>query len=268
MQYDESYIRSLIARVNWTLANSHLNIPREYIIRGQCGLTDEEFEYFICAIMEFGSLEMILKANRPHLYIDGYKYWTMVPNIKKSIIIDRQKVFSEFDSIDVVKQLHPDETYDKIAQFFNMPFNGRYINEFGCGAGATYEHFHIEPTHYRGCDPSKKAIEQFKQSHPEISHRLFCYSFEESIDFWGKPSTVLLATFGAASYFMRQYLEILANKGQDYFLMFYKEDYCPEQFKGMHHFNYTDNDLQSMFPNIYIIRHEDYRIVTSLAVTG
>ena len=162
-----------------------------------------------------------------------------------------------------MEEVQLDSLYNQVAQLFHTAFPDRDVYEVGCGTGITFEHFNIEPTRYRGVDPSKKAIEQFKQSHPELSNRLFVNSFEESVNYWSKGSAVVLATFGAASYFMHQYLEILAKSGQDYFLMFYKENYCPEQFKDMHQFIYKDNSLQVIFPEGNFCAIDNYRIVTS-----
>lgn len=263
MDYSESYIRTLISRVQWTWAKTYVSLPHEYIVRGRCGLSDEEFEFLVQAQREHGIHEQWHKYNFPYLYIDGYKYWTMGDAIENTTVINRQKVFSEFDNIGVTEEIQSDSLYNQVAQIFNAAFPNRDVYEVGCGTGVTYERFNIEPTRYRGVDPSKKAIGQFKQSHPELSNRIFVNSFEESVNYWSKGSAVVLATFGAASYFMPQYLEILAKSSQDYFLMFYKEDYCPDQFKGMHQFIYSDNALPVIFPDGCIYPLDNYRIVCS-----
>lgn len=266
MQYDESYARSLIARVHWTWAKTYVAVPHEYIVRGRCGLTDQEFEYLIHAQREHGILEQWHKYNFPYLYIDGYKYWTMGDAIEKTTIINRQKVFSEFDKIGVMEVSHSKLLYLQISELFDTAFADRDVYEVGCGTGVTYEQFHIEPYRYRGVDPSKKAIEQFRQNHPELRNHLFVNSFEESVNYWSKGSAVVLATFGAASYFMPQYLEILAKSGQDYFLMFYRDGYCPEPFTDMHQFIYRDNALLVIFPNGHIYPLDNYRIVSSESI--
>ena len=266
MQYDESYARKLINQVQWTWAKTYVAVPHEYIVRGRCGLTDQEFEYLVHAQREYGIPEQWHKYYFPYLYIDGYKYWTMGDAIENTTIINRQKVFSEFDNIGVMEEFQSDALYNQVAQMFHTAFPGRDVYEVGCGTGVTFDRFHIVPTRYRGVDPSKKAIEQFKKSHPELSNRLFVNSFEESVNYWSKGSAVVLATFGAASYFMHQYLEILTKSGQDYFLMFYKEDYCPEQFKGMHHYEYMDKDLLAIFSDSQQTHLENYRIITSVFI--
>lgn len=263
MEYDESYARSLIVRCQWTWAKTYISIPHEYIVRDKCGLTDAEFVYLINAQREYGIPEQWHKYNFPYLYIDGYKYWTMGSPIEETTVINRQKVFSEFDSIDVAAVQQSDELYNQVSQLFLDTFPGRDIYEAGCGTGNTFERFHLDPYKYRGVDPSKKAIEQFKTAHPELSRRLFVNSFEESVNYWKQGTAVVLATFGAASYFMQPYLKILAESGVDYFLMFYREGYCPERFKYMHHFNYQNQFLIEQFPNAHFLLVGNYRIVSS-----
>ena len=266
MEYSESYAHNLIARVHWTWAKTYVSIPHEYIVRGRCGLTDEEFAYLVHAQREHGIPEQWHKYNFPYLYIDGYKYWTMGDPIEDTTIINRQKVFSEFDELGFSEEKDISVNYYGFwGGFLHNTFDvcNRGVYEVGCGTGVTYEKFYLGPTYYLGVDPSKKAIEQFKQKHPELSNRLFVSSFEESVNYWSKGSAVVLATFGAPSYFMRQYLEILAKSGQDYFLMFYSEGYCPEEFKSMHHFDYSDNELGSIFSNGYIEHANEYRVITS-----
>ncbi len=266
MEYDESYVRTLISRVQWTWAKTYISIPHEYIVRGKCGLTDDEFVYFINAQREHGIPEQWHKYNFPYLYIDGYKYWTMGSPIDETTVINRQKVFSEFDSIDVAAVQQSEELYNQVSQLFHDTFPGRDIYEAGCGTGNTFERFHLDPYKYRGVDPSKKAIEQFKTAHPELSRRLFVNSFEESVNYWKQGTAVVLATFGAASYFMKPYLKILAGSGVDYFLMFYREGYCPQAFKQMHHFNYSDYLLTDILPNGYICTLGNYRLLCSKAL--
>ncbi len=266
MKYDESYARKLINQVHWTWAKTYVSLPHEYIVRGRCGLTDQEFEYLVHAQRERGIPEQWHKYNFPYLYIDGYKYWTMGDTIENTTIINRQKVFSEFDNIGVMEVSHSKVLYLQISELFDTAFPGRDVYEVGCGTGVTYERFQIESYRYRGVDPSMKAIEQFRQNHPELKNRLFINSFEESVNYWSKGSAVVLATFGAASYFMPQYLEILAKSGQDYFLMFYRDGYCPEPFTDMHHFIYRDNALPVIFPNGHIYPLDNYRLVSSESI--
>lgn len=263
MDYNKQIARNLISRVHWRWAKTYKTIPHEYIVRGQCGLSDAEFEYLVHAQREYGIPEQWYKFNHPYLYIDGYKYWTMGDAIKDTVIINRQKVFTEFDSLAHQEVAHSQELIQQIVTLFNSAFAGREVYEGGCGEGGTIQFFGIPPHKYRGVDPSQKAVDKLKAAFPEYDGRVFRKSFEESVNYWSKSNAVILATFGAASYFMEPYLKILAESGLDYFLMFYKENYCQEEFLQMHHFNYTEKQLREIFPAASEKMLDEYRIYSS-----
>ena len=266
MTYDESYARTLIARCQWTWAKTYLSIPHEYIVRGRCGLIDQEFEYLVQAQREYGIHEQWHKYNFPYLYVNGYKYWTMGDAIKDTVIINRQKVFTEFDLLEHQELAHNPELIQEVARLFNSVFAGREVYEVGCGEGSTIQYFGIPSHLYRGVDPSHKAINTLKASYPGYAGRVFRNSFEESVNYWSKSNAVILATFGAASYFMQPYLKILAESGLDYFLMFYKEGYCPGEFQQMHHFNYQNYSLVELFPDAFFLPISNYRIASSMPI--
>ena len=64
----------------------------EYIVRGKCPLTEEEFLYFIDMQRGFGVHEHWGKYYLPYLYIDDYKYWTMGAPVEETIVMNRAKV--------------------------------------------------------------------------------------------------------------------------------------------------------------------------------
>lgn len=142
-------LRSMIARCEWTFAKTMPFAPHEYIVRGKCPLTDEEFEYFVDMQREHGVKERWGSYNFPYLYIDDYKYWTMGAPIEETIIINRAKVniikevswlYNEISRIkedvkskqphkvNTLFDLEPSETgVSKIlAGFFNQRQNGKY----------------------------------------------------------------------------------------------------------------------------------------------
>ena len=47
MELDLDRIREMIARCQWTFAKTMPWAPHEYIVRGKCPLTEDEFLYFI-----------------------------------------------------------------------------------------------------------------------------------------------------------------------------------------------------------------------------
>lgn len=90
--YDEVIIRQFITRCDWTFAKTMPQYPHEYIVRGKCPLSNEEFEYFVWAQRTLGIYETWGAYRQPYLYIDGYKYWTMGAAVEETIIINRAKV--------------------------------------------------------------------------------------------------------------------------------------------------------------------------------
>lgn len=74
---DYDRLREMISRCQWTFAKTMPQCPHEYIVRGKCPLTEEEFLYFVDVQRRFGVYERWGKYNFPYLHIDGYKYWTM-----------------------------------------------------------------------------------------------------------------------------------------------------------------------------------------------
>lgn len=183
--------------------------------------------------------------------------------ISETKVINRQKVFSEFDSLPHQELAHSPELIQEVARLFNSAFAGRDVYECGCSEGNTIRHFGIPARLYRGVDPSRKAIDTIKAAFPEYAGRIFHSSFEESVRYWSHSNAVILATFGTASYIMQPYLKILAESGLDYFLMFYREGFCPEEFRQMHHFEYTDVQLQEIFLSATIISVGDYKVCSS-----
>ena len=89
VNYDK--IREMIARCRWTYAKTMPWAPHEYIVRGECPLTEEEFLYFIDMQRRFGVQERWGSYNLPYLYIDDYKYWTMGASYDETTIINRAK---------------------------------------------------------------------------------------------------------------------------------------------------------------------------------
>ena len=88
---DYDRLREMISRCQWTFAKTIPQCLHEYIVRGKCPLTEEEFLYFVDTQRRFGVYERWGKYNFPYLHIDGYKYWTMGNSYEKTIIINRAK---------------------------------------------------------------------------------------------------------------------------------------------------------------------------------
>ena len=89
---DYSRLRSMIERCEWTFAKTMPWAPHEYIVRGKCPLTEEEFLYFIDMQRRFGIKEHWGKYYNPYIYVDDYKYWTMGAPVEETIVMNRAKV--------------------------------------------------------------------------------------------------------------------------------------------------------------------------------
>ena len=89
LDYDK--LREMIARCEWTFAKTMPFAPHEYIFKGRCPLSAEEFEYFVNMQREHSIRERWGKYNNPYLYVDDYKYWTMGAPLEDTTVINRAK---------------------------------------------------------------------------------------------------------------------------------------------------------------------------------
>jgi hypothetical protein len=54
---------------------------------------------------------------------------------------------------------------------------------------------------------------------------------------------------------------MLAEAKRDLYLMFCRDGYCPESLRQLHHFNYSLNDLRTLFDGYTIEGRGDYVVV-------
>lgn len=261
-RYDIEKIKELLNARRWIWAKTYLSVPHEYIVRGKCGLSDDDFLYIVHAQRDLGVHEKWGKYNFPYLYIDGYKYWTMGDTFENTIIINRQKVFSEFDGLDMYDKEYSEKQSKEIASCIMNTFK-MSVFEAGFGFGTFVKESGISPNDYYGVEPSQKALDYFRSLNAGFYRRVSRKSFEEAVEKWKCFEGVVIALFGSASYFMGNYLKILKESGKDYFLMFYKNGYCPSDLKSMHHFDYSIEALQYSFNTAYIQSYGNYCIVSS-----
>lgn len=264
MEYDYSKLREFIKRCRWNWATTMIDVPHEYIVRDRSEITSNEFQYFVEAQREYGVHERWGKYNLQYMYIDGYKYWTMGWPPNETTIINRQKVFNEFDFLDwPIKRIYSKKEMDIMVKSILATFEGRKFFEAGIGNGDFVKLSSIRPENYYGIDPSKKAIKLFRERNAGFYRRCSCISFEEAVKKWLSAGSVVIALFGTASYLMEQYLRKLCESGVDYCLTFYREDYSPDEFKEMHHFKYNSVRLRSLFPNCNIYNHKKFITISS-----
>ncbi len=119
LNYDK--LREMIARCEWTFAKTMPQCPHEYIVRGKCPLSEDEFLYFINMQRNYGKVERWGKYNNPYLYIDDYKYWTMGAPLEETTVINRAKA-------SVVNDVH--QLYEGINKGdANISFVDEYIHK-------------------------------------------------------------------------------------------------------------------------------------------
>lgn len=261
-KYDLVKIKDLLSTRLWRWAKTYLSIPHEYIVRGKCGLSDNEFLYIVHAQRDLGVYERWGKYNFPYLYVDGYKYWTMGDTFENTIIINRQKVFSEFDTLDMYNKGYTNREAKEIAECVMNTFKSP-VFEAGFGYGSFVKDSQISANDYYGVDPSQKAIDYFRANNLGFYKKVSKKSFEESIEKWRIYDGVIIALFGSASYLMPAYLRLLDDSDRDYFLMFYKEGYVPDELTGMHHFVTSKEVLMLSFLRAKIQEYGNYYIVST-----
>lgn len=261
-KYDLAKIKDLLSSLNWKWSKTYLTVPHEYIVRGKCGLSDEDFLYIVHAQRDLGIHERWWKYNFPYLHVDGYKYWTMGDTFENTIIINRQKLFGEFDMLDVYDKEYSEKQEMEVVQNIMNTFK-KPVFEAGFGFGSFVKLSGITPSNYYGVEPSKKAIDYFRANNTGFYKRVSNKCFEEAVEQWKAFDGVIIALFGTASYFMFPYLRILDDSDRDYFLMFYKEEYCPKDLKSMHHFNYTIEFLEKELKRATIQEYGNYYIAST-----
>lgn len=266
----EERIRGYINRCKWNWAKTYKTTPHEYIVRFKSALCDFEFVDFVKAQRQFGTEQWWGKYYFPYLFIDGYKYWTMGSPISETTIINRQKIFSEYDQIaSVYDTLFKDnaslEQDGKIADML-YGIEGSVL-DLGCGTGLLLDLVEIAPERYRGIDPSREMLTIFKDRHPLHARKLCRVAFEEDADNYLKFDNVV-ALYGSASYVMPVYMELFAANHKGCFLMFYRNGYYPATYQKtgieMHHFYYDRRQLQKMFPDCEVTDFDNYYIVTNI----
>lgn len=264
-KYNIEHLREFIKRCQWRWARSMPGAPHEYIVRGKCALSEDEFYEFFKA-QRTGQHERWGKYNNQYIYIDGYKYWTMGDPWETTIIMNRQKVFGEFDSLGLKSMPEYYEKEDAYTIASAVEQLHRPLFEFGCGDGTVAEIIAPQKESYYAVEPSSVLVDAFRSRMKGFSRRISRLSFEEALDKWSEWDGTIIGLFGSPNYVMRPYLSRLGNLRKEVFLMFYKDGYIPEPLKSLHSFNYSFSDLQKMFPSRILYEFKDYNIVSSQMV--
>lgn len=261
---DYEFLVDCIDRNYWSWASTMPTIPHEYIVRNRCRLSHDEFDKFVILQRNHGIHKRWGKYNFPYLHVDGYKYWTMGAPIDETIIINRQKLFDEYNAIaPIYDSLFDEEQFKKedeiIAAKLSQILKGS-IFEIGCGTGKLIEQVNIDASNYTGIDPSKVMLSIFHNKFPQYQSRTINKAFEEyefKEDFeW------IVSLYGSMSYIMRPYIRRIESYCYHYYLMFYAPGYTPVTYiksgVKMHHFNYSINDIQQLLPNARLSKFNNY----------
>ncbi len=245
-------IDNLLLHEQWKWNTLTPENPFEFILENDCKMGKKEFN----------KLHNYLLLYFPNGYsLKGYNYFANI-DIYKRISIVRKRIFNQFDKLENPTAPHySEEMLKEISDEIQKLFPYRKIFEIACGCGTLVKATNISDSFYRGCDPSAKAIMSFKNNLPDFAHTVHQLSFEECFNLWHNTDEVIVATFGAPNYVMRRYLCMLADNHRNIYLMFYKPDYCPLQFKDMHTNSYSEQELKEIFPDYEINEYHDYLIV-------
>lgn len=70
--------RDFVAKNKWKFAKTYAAFaPHEYVVRGQCVSSDEEFDKAGECIEKNGMTMYYYKAERKYLFLDGWFYWIL-----------------------------------------------------------------------------------------------------------------------------------------------------------------------------------------------
>ncbi|MCR5164591.1 MAG: hypothetical protein K6C40_11285 [Thermoguttaceae bacterium] len=279
---DRYFLEYCLRKINthWKWARTMPTVPHEYIVRKNGGfLSDEEFCRFVQIQRSCGTFESWGDYHFPYLYFEGYKYWTMGWPIHHTSILNRQKIFTEYDALaddyDARTQADPNFTLSETlkVEMAEMLSSGTVL-DLGAGTGRLLREFAIEPDRYVGLEPASKMNERFDAEFPAYSSRLIRGPFEEVN--WKKEETneglplrfdLTVGLWGSPSYIMRPYLFTIPRISKRFFLMFYAPDYEPDFYGSVpqtfHPFHYAISTLRSIFPSDSVVQEGNWLMVRS-----
>lgn len=251
MEYNEERLRRLIRQNRWMWAASeqYRACPHSYVVRRTANMTNDDWVFFVESQREFGIHEKFGSYNFPYLHIDGYKYWTMGAPIPETIIINRQKLFGEFDDVEYqFGCLRDYETNQKMRKIIEATGATNFY-EIGAGDGSLLDIIDVSPSNYQAVEPSKNAVSEFRKKRIGFYQKIRTKSFEEDYDRWSKiqpqdENICFVALYGSPSYIMPEYLNIF--RGRKFVFMFYEEGFTPKEFAETHHFNYSHGKIKNL----------------------
>jgi hypothetical protein len=83
----------------------HPQIPHSYVVRGRPPENEALYVALFNAIQQHGRQERFGRFKRQYLYLDGFKYWTMSPELERSTIINRMLISDDLDRMRATGQI-------------------------------------------------------------------------------------------------------------------------------------------------------------------
>lgn len=241
---DQEWFRTYISRVRWK--TSKQSAPHIYTVKEwETDWTD--FNHAVCLIRSYGRPENFYRQTYIYLYFDDLKYWTMGSPIEETEVINKapQGQFYGQQKDYTSSFLYEESIYDRLAPRYDH----RYSNEeclkeneevfsqikphiqsswtvldIGCGTGLALEYLQILPDRYLGIDPSQGMRNEFVRKYPKHS---FLQATLEDADLL-IHFDACISLFGSISYIDPNFYPKIRASADDYFLMVYKEGYCPD----------------------------------------
>ena len=259
--YNINQISALLDNEKWHWGDTH-----EYITKYDCLMSSQNFQMIIDAITTLGKVEKYHKYSSPHLIIGNHKYWIHRAHIDQPIL-NREIIIPELEELenteipeDIIPLVYSSSFHIRFGDYWR----NREIFEIFCGWGWSIDTLILDIRKYTGIDTNPQNITLFKKKYPYAYNHIYNSSFENSIRLWGKGNSIILGTFGAASYVSAAGLRDLDKSGKDYLLMFYQEDYCPKEYRRTSYYKYSLEDIHYILPNAQILPFFDYYVVSSM----
>ncbi len=243
----------------WTFAKTMPGIPHEWIARPKSGDTSD-FTDAVATIRAFGQPRQFGRQTYVYFDHDGFTYWTMGAPIGETTIINRARIFAQYDQVaDVYDGLFTDPNSQEedliLGDLLTRVCADGSTLEIGCGTGYSTRLTHgwdvigLRSENYLGIDPSPQMVARFKTAkygRPCVKVKSFeAYCAE-------KPETFdnVIALF-AANYVMPAFaprlLERLKSGGR-FAITWYAPGYVPVTYINsgikLHHFEYTPEQIE------------------------
>jgi SAM-dependent methyltransferase len=224
-------VAEALEQSRWIYAKTMPECPHFYTLRKEWA-SPVPWEPLVQYIRDNGYREKFGRTWFTRLDVNNFKYWTMAPPI---ILINRAEIDrpEPYDAIAPVYEAlrdTPVAASETRAVADALNYSGGSVLDIGCGTGLLLDL--IAPDEYLGIDPSQGMLDTLKRKHPlaETIHAKF-----EAFYAGRRRFDIIVGLFGSPSYIEPNALARLPSllaPGGRYFLMFYGQDYRPEEHLG------------------------------------